>query len=318
MARLAAVTDDRVQRLGRDDRPLGLLVDVRQQRAELVGGEEQAVALVVIAVDRHPDAVQEAGPRDHHLGVALAHPVVGDDARDTPRRNSSRARRRRDVEHDLDVDPAVIRHPEPPGGVDRRDVPPRFELLVGVDAPRAAARAGGCLASGARTRTSASASRGGIGGSSLIDATLPAARPRECHPGRPPAGRRTAPRPPRGSAAPPGSSRDPLEVEPEPRATSSRARRPAASAPARTRSASSTGPPAGAATSRCRRRRRPPPGAGLEPRSSAAAICTRAPRHSAARWADQSAGAVGERRPSRAATMPTTSPVRSRPHDQLR
>ena len=78
---LAAVADDRVQRLGDDHRPLGLVVDVGQQRSELVGGQEQAVALVVLAVDRHPDAVEQAAGRDHDLGVALAHPVVGDDAR---------------------------------------------------------------------------------------------------------------------------------------------------------------------------------------------------------------------------------------------
>ena len=79
---LAPVADDRVHRLGGDDRALGLLVDGGEQRAELVGGQEQAVALVVVAVDRHADAVHQAGRGDHHLGVVLGHPEVGDHARD--------------------------------------------------------------------------------------------------------------------------------------------------------------------------------------------------------------------------------------------
>ena len=94
--------------------------------------EEQAVALVVLAMDRHPDAVQQAGGRDHDLGVALAHPVIGDDARDHAAAKQQSCEAQGDVDDDLDVDPAVIRHAEPPGGVDRRDVPPRLELLVGV------------------------------------------------------------------------------------------------------------------------------------------------------------------------------------------
>ncbi len=121
-----------MQRLGGDDRPLGLLVDVRQQRRKLVGGQEQAVALVVLAMDRHPDAVQQARGRDHHLGVALAHPVVGDDARDHAAAKQQSREAQADVDDDLDVDPAVVRHAEPPGRVDGRHVPPRLELLVGV------------------------------------------------------------------------------------------------------------------------------------------------------------------------------------------
>ena len=48
---VAAVADDRVQRLGGDDRALGLLVDPGQQRADLARGEKQAVALVILTVD---------------------------------------------------------------------------------------------------------------------------------------------------------------------------------------------------------------------------------------------------------------------------
>jgi hypothetical protein len=72
----AAVPDDRVHGLGRDDRALGLLVDATQQRVHVVGGEEQAEGLVVGAVDRHAEVVQQAPERDHHLGVVGAHLVV--------------------------------------------------------------------------------------------------------------------------------------------------------------------------------------------------------------------------------------------------
>jgi hypothetical protein len=61
------VRDDRVHRLGDDDRALGLGVDLGQQAAELVGGEEERVVLVVDAVDRHAHAVKERGRRDDDL-----------------------------------------------------------------------------------------------------------------------------------------------------------------------------------------------------------------------------------------------------------
>lgn len=78
------MADDRVQDLGDDDRPLWLLVCAGQQRSELVGGQEQAVALVVVAVDRHADAVHQTARRHHDLGVPFAHRVIGDDARGDP------------------------------------------------------------------------------------------------------------------------------------------------------------------------------------------------------------------------------------------
>ena len=130
---VAAVADDRVQRLGDDDRPLGLLVGAGQQLAELVGGQEQAVALVVLAVDRHAHAVQQAGGGDHHLGVALAQPEVGGHARHHAAAEQQPGQAQRDVEHDLDVHPGVVAHAQPARGVDRRDVPPRLDLVVVVD-----------------------------------------------------------------------------------------------------------------------------------------------------------------------------------------
>ena len=66
-----AVADDRVQRLRHHHRALRLAVAAFEQAAQLVGGEEQRVGLVVGAMDLHPHAVEERGGRDHHLGVAL-------------------------------------------------------------------------------------------------------------------------------------------------------------------------------------------------------------------------------------------------------
>ena len=51
-----------------------LPVDVGEQLAQLALGEEEAVGLVVGAVDRHADVVQQRPGRDDDLGVALAHP----------------------------------------------------------------------------------------------------------------------------------------------------------------------------------------------------------------------------------------------------
>ena len=59
----AAVADDRVQRLRDDDRPLRLVVDVGEQLPQLALGEEQAVGLVVGAVDRHADVVEQGARR---------------------------------------------------------------------------------------------------------------------------------------------------------------------------------------------------------------------------------------------------------------
>ena len=61
----APVADDRVQGLGDDDRALGLPVGVVEQLPQLPLGQEQAVGLVVGAVDRHADVVKQrpAAPR---------------------------------------------------------------------------------------------------------------------------------------------------------------------------------------------------------------------------------------------------------------
>ena len=78
-----------------------------------------------------PDVVQQAAGGDHDLGVLRLHAVdahhVGLDA--APVQQAEQPQR--DVHHDLDVDPGVVRHPEPVR-VRLRDVPPRLQLRVGV------------------------------------------------------------------------------------------------------------------------------------------------------------------------------------------
>ena len=49
---------------------------------------------MVDAVDRHPGVVQQGAAGDHHFGVAVAHPVVGDHRRLDPGPTSSRSSRR--------------------------------------------------------------------------------------------------------------------------------------------------------------------------------------------------------------------------------
>jgi hypothetical protein len=125
------VPDDRVERLGGDHRALGLVVGVREQRPELLGGQEEAVRLVVDAMDGHAHAVQESGRRHHDLGVASAHRVVADDRRLDAPADQQAQESQRDVDHDPDVHPRVVRHAEAVG-VDVLHVPPRLELVVGV------------------------------------------------------------------------------------------------------------------------------------------------------------------------------------------
>jgi hypothetical protein len=127
----AAVGDDGVQRLRGDDRALGLLVDIRQQLRQGVGGQEEAVLLVVGAVDRHAGVVQKAGAGDHHLGVVRAHGVVADHRRRDPAPLEQPEQAQGDVEDDLDVDPRVVGHAE--SGRDQLlSAPPGLEPLVGV------------------------------------------------------------------------------------------------------------------------------------------------------------------------------------------
>ena len=87
---------------------------------------------MVDAVDRHADAVEERGRRDDDLGVALAHPVVGDHRRGDAAAEEQPPEAQRDVGDDLDVDPRVVGQPEALG-VDARHVPPRLDLQVAVD-----------------------------------------------------------------------------------------------------------------------------------------------------------------------------------------
>jgi hypothetical protein len=103
------VTDDRVQGLGGDDRTLGLLVDVMEEARQLVGTQEQAVALVILTMDRHAHAMEETGGRHDHLRVSLAEGVVGDDVGHDAAPEEQPGQPQPDVEHDLDVDPACDR-----------------------------------------------------------------------------------------------------------------------------------------------------------------------------------------------------------------
>ena len=130
----AAVTDDRVQRLRDHDRALGgVAVDVGEQLAQLALGEEQAVGLVVGAVDRHPHVVQQRAGGDDDLGVALAHRMVRDHRRLQAAPDQEPQDSQGDVEDDPHVDPRVVGHPEPLG-VDLGHVPPGVNLGVGVEA----------------------------------------------------------------------------------------------------------------------------------------------------------------------------------------
>ena len=140
---------------------LRLLVDVAEQPLQRLAGEEEAVGLVVGAVDRHADVVQQRASGDHDLGVADGHPVVGDHRRLDVRPRQQPQQPQRDVEDDLHVDPGVVRHPQPLG-VDLRHVPPGAHLLVVVDRLEEALQAP--VAAGRRPAPCASAiaSRGAL------------------------------------------------------------------------------------------------------------------------------------------------------------
>ncbi len=129
----AAVADDAVEDLGDDDGQLRLLVDAVEQGAQLRLGEEEAVGLVVGAVDRHARVVEHR-PRDHDdLGVAVAHAVVGDHRRLDAGPVGQAKDAQGDVGDDLDVDPGVVGHAEALGG-DLLHVPPGEHLAIGGDA----------------------------------------------------------------------------------------------------------------------------------------------------------------------------------------
>ena len=79
-----------------------------------------------------PDAVEERGRGDDDLGVALAHPVVGDHRRRDAAAEEQPRQAQRDVGDDLDVDPRVVGEAQALG-VDAGHVPPRLDLQVAVD-----------------------------------------------------------------------------------------------------------------------------------------------------------------------------------------
>ena len=107
----------------------GSPVGVGEQPVAAPLGEEEAVGLVVGAVDRHADVVQQRAAGDDHLGVAGAHAVVGDHRRLDPGLDQQPQQAQGDVEDDLHVDPGVVRHAEPLG-VDLGHVPPGAHLVV--------------------------------------------------------------------------------------------------------------------------------------------------------------------------------------------
>ena len=117
-----------------------------------------------------PDAVKEAAGGDHDLGVAQRHAVIGHHRRLDAAAEEQPGEAQRDVADDLDVDPGVVGHAESPGGVHRGDVPPRLDLVVGVDgleqrlepaiAPR---RARGCACAAAASRGDMTSGVGHLG-----------------------------------------------------------------------------------------------------------------------------------------------------------
>jgi len=128
------VARDRLEHLGRDHRQVGILVDAVQQLAQFRLREEEAEVLVVVAVHRHPDAVEERRERDDDFRVVLRHPVVGHDRRLDPVLRQLAQQLERDVRDDLDVHPGVVVDLQPHDRVDVRDVPPALQLAIGVDA----------------------------------------------------------------------------------------------------------------------------------------------------------------------------------------
>jgi hypothetical protein len=87
---------------------------------------------VIDTVDRHADVMQERPARDHDLGVAIPHAMVGDHRGLDAALDEESEQPQGDVEDDLDVHPGVIRHAEPLRG-DLRHVPPGPHPHVGVD-----------------------------------------------------------------------------------------------------------------------------------------------------------------------------------------
>jgi hypothetical protein len=104
------MSDHGVKRLGDHHGQLGVLVGALQEQRHPVGGEEEAVDLVVDPVDGHPGVVEQARRGDHHLGVPGAHAVLGHHRRLHPPAHQEPGQPQRDVHHDLDVHPGVVGH----------------------------------------------------------------------------------------------------------------------------------------------------------------------------------------------------------------
>ena len=103
-----------------------------EQLAQLALGQKQAVGLVIGAVDRHADVVEQRSRRDDDLRVALAHRVVADHRRPHAALDEQAQQPQRDVEDDLDVDPGVIGHLQALG-LHLGHVPPSAHLGVVVE-----------------------------------------------------------------------------------------------------------------------------------------------------------------------------------------
>ena len=79
-----------------------------EQPRQPVGGQEQAHLLVAVAVHRHAQAVGQAAQHHDHLGVLLAHAVVGHHARLDAGAPQLAQQLEADVGDDLDVHPGVV------------------------------------------------------------------------------------------------------------------------------------------------------------------------------------------------------------------
>jgi hypothetical protein len=91
---------------------------------------EEAEVLVPVAVDCHPDAMEQ-GPEEHaDLGVLGLEAVVADERGLDAVLRELAQQLQRDVRDDLDVHPGVVVDLEPDDRVHVRDVPQALELAV--------------------------------------------------------------------------------------------------------------------------------------------------------------------------------------------
>ena len=105
-----------------------------EELAHLRLGEEEREVLVPVPVHGHPDAVEERGEGDDHLGVVLLEPEVAHRRRLDAVLRQLPQELERDVRDDLDVHPGVVVDLHPHDRVHVRDVPPALQLLVLVHA----------------------------------------------------------------------------------------------------------------------------------------------------------------------------------------